>query len=123
MPNEIAAHTKVMRLERQRLQIKDLETEVARLKAGARPAWHVRDLVLTVLLRISADLKNPAIEREPLIKDLDRLIKTLSENLPGDVKVPKPPQAAKDNSYKPLDHGPRDNAAAAPQYRTPEHPK
>jgi hypothetical protein len=108
-------------LDKRATRIKELEREVEMLKAGARPASHVRDLVLTALGQIRTLVQSDAVEDSVEAQHLlDRLMRVLADNIPGAVEVPKPaaPHADGIKPWKPLDHGPRDNEAAAEKYRT-----
>lgn len=111
-------HALTQSLARKDERIKDLEQEVARLKIGGQPASKVRDLVLTALKLIRDDLCVDEISRAK--GTLDRTISALGEAIPGDVahKPAPPPHTGGVKPYRSLDHGQRDNEAAAAQYRT-----
>jgi hypothetical protein len=111
-------HSINLMLQHKQERIKELELEVARLKIGGQPASKVRDLVLTALKLIKGDLSINAIESAQ--KALDRTIMALGEAIPGDVARKPAPKEHESGvkPYKSLDHGPRDNDAAAAQYRT-----
>ena len=112
-----SAHQQGARWAHYQDRIKELEREVARLKIGGQPASKVRDLVLTALKLIRDDLEVGRVDNVKSV--LDRTILALGEAIPGDVahKKAKPHETGV-KPYKALDHGPRDNEAAAAQYRT-----
>ena len=97
--------------------IKELRLEIARLKIGGQPASKVRDMVLPVLKRIEDEISVGNILA--MQKLANQLRMALGDNIPGDAEYKPAPKAheAGVKPYKSLDHGPRDNEAAAPQYR------
>lgn len=99
-------------------RIKELEREVAELRRGGQPASTVRDMVLPVLKRIEDEIVAGNIVA--MQKMMNQLRMALGDNIPGAVeyKPAPPPHQIGGKVYKPLDHGPRDNEAAAAQYRT-----
>lgn len=106
-----------LQLQHKSERIKELEAEVAHLKIGAQPASKVRDLVLTALKIVDTYIAEGEIEKAR--QSLKGVIAALGDNFPGDVSYkPAPPKHESGvKPYKPLDHGPRDNEAAAAQYR------
>lgn len=99
-------------------RIKELEREVAELRRGGQPASTVRDMVLPVLKRIEDEIVAGNIVA--MQKMMNQLRMALGDNIPGAVeyKPAPPPHQTGGKVYKPIDHGPRDNEAAAAQYRT-----
>lgn len=99
-------------------RIKELEREVAELRRGGQPASTVRDMVLPVLKRIEDEIGTGNIAA--MQKLMNQLRMALGDNIPGAVayKPAPPPHRVGGKQYKSLDHGPRDNEAAAAQYRT-----
>lgn len=106
MPNENAAlqgksmHQIGQMLATRDSEIRELKMEVARLRTGALPARHIRDLVLTALLQLKTEIGDNAT--------LAKLINALEAAVDGEVKVPQPPHESKGREYKPLDHGSRE---------------
>lgn len=113
-----SVHQETKQWERLQDRIKELERENASLRARSQPASKVRDLVLTALKMVQGDLSINAIADAQ--KTLDRTILALGEAIPGDVAHKKTSPEKHESGikpYKPLDHGQRDNEAAAAQYR------
>ncbi len=108
-----------LHLQHKQERIKELEREVASLRRGSQPASRVRDMVLRVLLRVSEILDGPVEVQHRAIPLVKQLITALGDNIPGGVayKPTPPPHESGRKEYKPLDHGQRDNEAAAAQYR------
>lgn len=120
--NEPNMHTLSARLTKRDEKIKELQAEIALLKIGGQPASKVRDLVLPALKQLKSSIDETrffSLNVVPL-RMFDELIAALGENIPGAVEYKPAPPSAREaglKPYVPLDHGPRDNAAAAPEYR------
>ena len=108
-----------MQLQKATERVKELEREVALLKIGAQPASKVRDVVLTALKIVDTYISEGQTDKAR--QSLKGVIAALGDNIPGAVAY-KPAPPVHDGGglkpYKPLDNGPRDNEAAAAQYRT-----
>jgi hypothetical protein len=95
--------------------IKKLQKELAEARIGGQPASQLRDAVLPVLLKIREEGWVTGATGPTIL--LDRLISHL-KTVPT-LEPPSDKMAAPKMNHKPivLDHGPRDNDAAAPEYR------
>jgi hypothetical protein len=102
-------------LERRSARIKELEVEIARLQRGKRPASDVRDLVLSALKNIAAELN--AGDTGGAGRSLAALIQSLGSSIPGEVEY-RPRAAAKAESpgvkeYVPLKYEKMDEGSGA----------
>lgn len=107
-------------LEGKDLEIKQLKLDLSAAQVGGQPASKVRDLVLTVLKDIYQQLVFTKTEGAKIDSQLQKLIQSLAGAIPGDVQAvdPKPHAGQMVTSHGgTLNHGPRDNDAAAPEYR------
>lgn len=99
-------------------EIKQLKIDLAKAKLGGQPASTVRDLILTPLKAIKDAVDSGPGGTQKAYPLLKQLIHSLAGAIPGDVSIVEP-KPHDDRVIKPnvINQEPRDNAAAAPEYR------
>jgi hypothetical protein len=110
-------HAIGLMIESRDVKIRDLTKQLAEARAGGQPASKVRDMILPVLKRIEDEITAGNIVQ------MQKLMSALREALARNIPTAEPPSDKRVDKggikpYKSLDHGPRDNEAAASQYRT-----